>query len=142
MWKYKNKLLQKVPDGYCGFIYFIVNVGENPNKGKIYVGRKLFTNKTKSKISAREIKATKTRKRVKITVKESNWKQYNSSCQELIDDFNTYGAESFEKSILEFCDDKRCLSYRETWWQFKMNVLEVPSYNGNILGRFFKPKEK
>lgn len=138
MWKYRNKNLQVVPEGYFGFVYLITNLKD----GRIYVGKKQFATKTKSKISKREIAATKTRKRVKITVKESNWKDYNSSSEELIADYTKLGAGAFEKRILEFCEDKRCLSYKEVWWQFKYNVLEVDSYNGNILGRFFKPKEK
>lgn len=147
MWKYNGKNLTKkqtdaLPLEHCGFIYCITNVlvGDK-NYGKIYVGRKQFANKTRSKIGVKEKKLTKTRKRYKITVKESNWQDYNSSCQELIDDFKRLGANAFEKIILEFCPDKRCLSYREVWWMFYHNVLEIPSYNGNILGRFFKSKK-
>jgi hypothetical protein len=131
----KIKLLQKK---YFGFIYLITRLED----GKIYVGKKQFVSKTKAKISKREKKATNTKKRFKINVKESNWREYTSSNQELIDDYNKLGAAAFKKEILDFCEDKRCLTYKEVWWQFEYDVLEGNTYNGNIMGRFFKPKEK
>lgn len=136
MWIYKGKPLKQVPDGYLGFLYLITNKVD----GRIYVGKKQFTTKAKHKISKREKTATKTRKRYKVTVKESNWQDYNSSCKELIDDFNRLGVNCFEKTILDFAKTKADLTFLEVMYQFNYNVLEVPSYNGNILGRFFKTR--
>lgn len=136
-WKYRNGIVTEIPEGYVGFVYIITNMKD----GRIYVGKKIFEHRVKSRISKREIKSTKTRKRVKITLKDSGWQNYQSSCVPLQEDIKLIGAEWFNFMILEFCIDKRELSYREVWYQFHYNVLEVPSYNGNILGRFFKQKQ-
>lgn len=134
-WIYKGKEIKEIPEGYIGFIYLIEDA-----YGKIYIGKKQFTHKTKSRISKREIKATKTRKRVKVTLKDSGWLNYQSSCLPLQQAIKENGVENFTFEILALCKDKRELSYLEVKYQFKYNVLEVDSYNGNILGRFFKPK--
>lgn len=135
-WKYKGRTIKTIPEGYIGFIYLI----EDAN-GKIYVGKKQFTHRSKSRISKREIKATKTRKRVKVVQKESNWQNYQSSCLPLQQAIKERGEQNFTFEILALCKDKRELSYMEVKYQFLYNVLEVNSYNGNILGRFFKQKE-
>jgi ribosomal protein L28 len=138
MWLYNNKPLKSVPNGAFGFIYTVIRKMD----GKLYCGKKQLTHKTRAKISKREKAATKTRKRFKINVKESNWRDYNGSCQELLDDIEKLGEDKFEKHIIQFCANKRELSYAEVKWQFHYNVLETNSYNGNILGRFFKTKAK
>lgn len=151
MWTYKDKEVKEIPEGYIGFIYLIsekpeIIKGEHiveylKRDDKIYVGKKVFEHKRKTRISKREIAATKTRKRVKIVKKDSGWQAYQSSCLPLQQAIKQKGVKAFTFEILEFCKDKRELSYKEVWWMFKLNVLEVDSYNGNILGRFFKQKE-
>lgn len=141
-WIFQGKPLTKaqvkdLPINFYGFVYLI----QNKKTGKVYIGKKSLRSTTKTKITKREIKETKTRKRVRYIVKETNWQEYKSSSKELLEDFEKYGENSFDRIILEFCPDKTCLTYREVWWQFKYDVLENDTYNGNIMGRFFKPKQ-
>lgn len=62
------------------------------------------------------------------------------SCKELLEDIKNIGEDQFTKEIIEFCFNKTSLTYREVWYQFKFDVLEINSYNGNILSRFFRKK--
>lgn len=133
-WIYNKKPLTEIPEGYIGFIYCICRKADK----KVYIGKKQFTHRTKSKISKREKIATKTKKRVKITQKDSNWLNYKSSCLPLQQDIKELGQDKFTFTILKLCKDKRELSYEEVKAMFQYNVLETNSYNGNILGRFFK----
>lgn len=136
-WIYQGEEVKIQPEGFIGFIYRIYRKSD----GKDYIGKKQFSHKVKSKVTKREIKATKTRKRVKVTLKDSKWLEYRSSCVPLQDDIKKLGVGKFGFEILHFCKDKRELSYAEVKYQFLYNVLENDSYNGNILGRFFKQKK-
>lgn len=138
MWKYKNKNVVEIPEGYVGFIYLITNKTD----GRIYIGKKLFNSTKRSKIGVREKAATKTRKKYKINITDSGWQCYNSSCAELQNDIKTLGEQNFKRVILELCSNKTQLNYKEVWWQFKYDVLAINSYNGNISGKYFKPKKE
>ncbi len=141
-WIYKNKIIITPPTGSIGFIYKISRISYiDKISPKIYIGKKLFEHSHKSKISKREIKTTKTRKRVRIVKKDSGWQTYQSSCLPLQQDIKTLGVENFTFEILHFCKDKRELAYMEYKYMFKYNVLEIDSYNDNIGGRFFRKKQ-
>jgi len=136
-WIYDNNeitSLDFVPEKVIGFVYLITN----KVNGKIYVGKKILYNSRKSTISKKEKLETKTQKRFKRTVKESNWQDYYGSSLELKLDITKYGKYNFKREILEFCHSKKFMSYCEVKWQFKYNVLETDTYNGNILSRFFR----
>ena len=137
-WFYNHTPIESIEDipefeDKIGFIYKITN----KLTGKIYIGRKNLKHKRKTKISAKEKKATATRKRFKQVVKESDWKEYWGSCKELLEDIKTLGEEHFSREILEFSCNQKNLSYLEVKYQFRYNVLEEHSYNGNILAKFF-----
>lgn len=77
-------------------------------------------------------------------MKESDWKTYFGSCEELRKDVLKYGAKSFKREVLEICGCKRDLSYAEAREQFIRNVLYAQLsdgtkafYNANILNRFY-----
>lgn len=139
-WKYKKKVIDSIEDILAieptaiGFVYKITN----DINGKFYIGKKnLYSNRNK-KITKKEIAATKTRKR-KITVtKESNWKSYYGSSAELHKDVITHGKNNFTREIIEFCHSAKTLSYCEVKWQFQLEVLVKNTYNGNILGRYYR----
>jgi hypothetical protein len=136
-WTYQNKemtSLNDFPTNCVGFIYKITNI----LNGKIYVGKKILLTSRRSAISKREKLATATRKKFKVTVKESDWKTYFGSCQELKDDIKKHGEKNFVREILEFCHSKKYMTYCEVKYQFKYNVLETDTYNGNIMSKFFR----
>lgn len=139
MWLYKKKLVHSLSDLPKGthdhFIYMIIN----KTNGRRYIGKKILFNKTKKKISKKVISEKKTRKRVEIITKESNWKTYYGSSKELLDDLSILGEDKFERHILELVEGKKKASYRELVHLIKNNVLgNELYYNSNILGRFFK----
>ena len=138
-WIYNKKTLSEtdIPEEAIGFIYKIIHQPTN----KFYIGKKVlnFTRKKRLTKKEKELSENK-RKTFKRVTTDSNWKNYWGSCKELNEDVKNLGEEQFVREIIEFCFDKRQLSYKEVWYQFNLNVLEVNSYNGNILSRFFRPK--
>ena len=120
------------PLDYFGFVYRITRI----DTGRSYIGKKqlIFTRRKK-------IKGRVNRKHVK---KESDWKVYTGSCEELNQEIKTLGKERFRFEILKFCKTKSELGYKETEYQFKEDVLTaiLPDctrkyYNSNIMNRSF-----
>ena len=137
IWTYNGKAIHEVnqmPDGTIGFVYKIMNL----QTGKFYIGRKVIVSKRKTRISKREKEKTNTRKIFKIVVKESNWKTYTGSCKELNEDIQEFGEKAFHKFILEYCCSKKYMNYTEISYQIKADVLKIDSYNGNILGKYYR----
>lgn len=127
------------PDLYEGFVYLTVDLINN----KEYIGKKNFRSSQNKKLGKKEIAAlpvargrTPTKKKV---VKETDWKTYygsNSTIKELV---KKNGPENFKRYVLELCSTKKSLSYQETKYLFKYNVLESDKYyNDNILGKFYR----
>lgn len=130
--------LSQFPENTHGFVYMITN----KETGKFYVGKKILRNNLSKKLTKKEISEWSKPGRVpkkKKEVKESNWKDYWGSNQELKDDVKSLGEGSFERRILQFCFSSKQLTYFEMLWQLHYDVLCSPkSYNVNILGKFFK----
>lgn len=143
-WQYKNKSIRSITDlpnneNIVGFIYKITRIDKNSNSfGKIYIGKKVFHNNNRKKISKREITQTNTRKRIKVVTKESNWSSYYGSCKELKEDIEKLGVLHFKREILELCYTKKYMSFCEIEHQIKNDVLKVNSYNGNIMSRYYR----
>jgi hypothetical protein len=75
----------------------------------------------------------------KKEVKESNWKDYFGSNEELKNDVKTLGADQFDRQILQFCFSSKQLTYFEMLWQLQYNILCATNcYNSNILGKFYR----
>lgn len=129
-----NGSLDDLPGDYYGFIYKITNI----DNGKIYIGRKNFYTKRKRKFGKKEIAALTDRrsKKWEYVEKESNWRDYLSSCTPLKEDIKN-GANIY-REIIKLVDTKRAMTYYETKYQFLYKVIEDDTYNGSILGRFYK----
>lgn len=144
-WFYKGPLgtileinqIQDFEKEYIGFIYLITNTINN----KIYVGRKSLYSNINKKLTKKEIseqtgpgrKPTK-----KLVTAESNWKTYCGSSKELLKDIKEIGIENFNREIIHLCKSKKQLTFYEIQYQIIFKVLEVESYNDNILGKFYR----
>jgi len=132
-WVYKDKCLESPPRGFYGFVYCITD-----DTGRKYWGKKAFTHRRKVALSKKARKST--RKRVKITEKDSGWLNYWGSSKPLLEYISQKGTTNFHREVLKLCKTKASLSYWETYYLFINNVLFNDSWNGHILSRFFKGK--
>jgi hypothetical protein len=105
-----------------GFIYEITNTVLN----KKYIGKKQCT----SRIKRKPLKG-KTRNR--IDHKESDWKSYTSSSNELNEDIQKYGKDKFIFKIIKICNSKWALAYYEIKEQLDQNVLLSDNYYNGII---------
>lgn len=105
---------------FFGFIYEITNA----ITGKFYIGKKQCLRKIKRK-------PLKGKTRNRIDHKESDWKSYVGSSNDLLEDIQKYGKENFTFKILKLCNSKWELSYFEAKEQMARDVLLIEgSYNG------------
>lgn len=122
---------------YYGYIY---KTTHKPT-GKFYIGKKAYQHKRKKKLTKKELAAitTKGRKpKYKIEYVDSGWETYYGSSKELLADIEKFGKEEFEvNKIREVCT-RKALSYWEVYYMFHYDVLRGNTYNGNILGRFYR----
>lgn len=118
-----------IDENTFGFIYEITNVLEN----KIYIGKKQCFSKIKRK-------PLKGKTRCRRDIKESNWKFYTSSSNDLNNDITRLGKENFTFKILKACSCKWELAYYEIKEQIDRNVLfKTEYYNGIINVRIGRP---
>ena len=141
MWLYKNKVINKLedlPKGTFGFIYKITN----KTNGKFYIGKKQIMSQTNVKLGKKELEALPTQRgkkpSKKLVIKESNWVDYMGSNKFLLEDIKDLGEKKFIKEILVICPNKKLLTYWELATQCKYDVLQVNSYNDNLLGKFYR----
>lgn len=107
-------------DDVFGFIYEITN----KVTGKFYIGKKQCSRKIRRK-------PLKGKTRNRIDHKESDWKIYSGSSNDLQEDIKKYGKENFTHKILRTCNSKWELSYFEAKEQMSRDVLLIEnSYNG------------
>ena len=77
---------------------------------------------------------TKTRKRRKRTIVESDWKKYygsNAMVKELLE---SKGESAFKREILYLCKTKGEMSYMEAKMQFMFDVLLSEDYYNEFIG--------
>lgn len=116
-------------DSFFGFVYKI----ENTITGKYYIGKKQCSRKLKKR-------PLKGRVNKRIEIKESDWKTYTGSSNDLNEDIKKYGKENFTFTILKICGSKWELAYEEIKEQLKRDVLrDELSYNGIMNVRIGRP---
>jgi hypothetical protein len=111
-----------VHEDMFGFIYEITN----KVSGKKYIGKKQCIRKIKRK-------PLKGKTRNRIDHKESDWKTYTSSSNELNEDIQKHGKENFEFRILKVCGSKWELGYEEIKEQIARDVLRRDDYYNGII---------
>ncbi len=122
MWYFNGQEFNEVDKKYEGFVYLITNL-EN---GMKYIGKKHFWERRKNAKTGRR------------QTKESDWRKYFGSCDQLKEDVKSLGENKFKREILYLCPHKKSMSYYETCEQFKRNVLlDEAYYNTNIEGKFY-----
>jgi hypothetical protein len=125
-WKLKTDFV----DNAFGFVYEITN----NVSGRKYIGKKQMR-------SVRKLKPLKGKKKNRRVEKETDWKTYTGSSNELNDDIKNLGKEKFSFDILRFCNSKSHLAYEEIKYQIQNDViLKEEYYNGIINCRLGKIK--
>ena len=100
-------------------------------------GNFIYGQKKIIKVEKRPPLKGKVRKRK--MVKQSDWKTYCGSSNELKADIESLGEKEFTFEILEFCENKWMMSYEELRLQMLNNVLlRTDSYNGIVNVRLSK----
>ena len=122
MWTHKGKLVETLPDDCEGFVYLITNLTND----KKYVGKKL----ARFKVTRPPLKGKKNKRR---SSKESDWKTYWGSSDNLNADVASLGEESFTREILHYCQSRGMLSYLEAKEQFDREVLLSDEYYNGII---------
>jgi hypothetical protein len=113
-----------------GFIYQITNNVTN----RKYIGKKQM-------LTMRKLKPLKGKKKSRRVEKETDWKTYTGSSNELNSDIKKLGKENFSFDILKFCNSKSHLAYEEIKLQIIEDVLlKEEYYNGIINCRLGKVK--
>jgi hypothetical protein len=116
-WTYRGEFVESIPEVYDNFVYLITNLVSC----KKYIGKK-------KSYSLRTLPPLKGQKRKRKIVKESDWKIYYGSNDELNADVLLLGEENFSREILHWCRSKAEASYLEAYEQFIRKAIIDPSY--------------
>ena len=121
-WIYQDLPLEDIPENSIGCVYRITNTVS----GKLYIGKKnFFSTQSRQKTVTLKTTGEKKKKKVKVT-KESDWRTYYGSSDEVKKDIEILGQENFKREILELCYSKGELSYYEAKYQLIEDVLLYP----------------
>jgi len=148
MWLYKNEVINsidKMPDGTYGFIYQVTHLPSN----RKYIGKKVLYFERNVKLGKKELEILKEERKSKgiggrapakkKVVKESDWKTYYGSQNEIKELVKDGKESDFKREILKFVDNKKHLTYFECKYLFIYEVLENNNeyINDNILAKFY-----
>jgi len=125
-WNYQGRLLTENDTlNQFGFIYLITNIATN----RKYIGRKYL-----SKAGYKIINGKKKKIR-----KDSDWKIYYGSSEELKKDILELGEDNFTREILHFCKTRGHCNYMELREIIDQRALESDRYyNSWVSGRIHK----
>ena len=129
-------------DDYYGYVYMTTNL----ESGRQYIGKKIFKHTTNKKLGKKELAALPTQRgrtpSKKKVIKESDWKTYYGSADEVKQWAKSTSPDKLIRVILRLCHSSKELTYYETKYLFDYDVLTNNTVwvNSNILGKFF-PKD-
>lgn len=122
-WFYENEEYAGPTEELVGFVYIITEL----ETGKKYVGKKLFW-------STRKLPPLKGKKRRRTVVKESDWRDYFGSSEELKSLVESNGGDKYHREILHLCKSKGAMSYLELKEQVERDVLFRDDYYNEFIG--------
>lgn len=125
-WHYEGKKYELPKEFNHNDVYGFVYLITNRATGKKYIGKKFFWSK-------KTLPITKTRKRRKRLLVESDWKTYYGSNKHLNEDVQKQGEEMFYREILHLCKTKGECAYLEAKEQFDRGVLLTDDYYNGII---------
>ena len=126
MWHYNNEVYDPSEaelKQYVGFVYLITE----KSTGKKYIGKKLFW-------STRRLPPLKGKTRKRVVKKESDWRKYYGSSEELKLLVENKGGDNYHREILRLCITKGECSYYEAKEQFAHDVLLSDEYYNEFIG--------
>ena len=129
-------------DDYYGYVYMTTNL----ESGRQYIGKKIFKHTTNKKLGKKELAALPTQRgrtpSKKKVIKESDWKTYYGSADEVKQWAKSTSPDKLIRVILRLYHSSKELTYYETKYLFDYDVLtnDTVWVNSNILGKFF-PKD-
>jgi hypothetical protein len=120
---------------WYGYIYLTVDT----KTGRKYVGKKNFFHSQYKKLGKKELASIPVtrgkRPTKKLIIKESDWKIYYGSANEI----KSSSKDHYKRYLLKLCKSSKQLTYFELKYQFIHGVLENDGWiNDNIQGRFFR----
>jgi len=121
-WLHNNNVVDTLPEDCEAFVYLITN----KTNDKKYVGKKL----AKFKTTKPPLKGKKNKRR---GTKESDWREYWGSSDNLKEDVLALGEDKFTREILYFCPSRGVASYIEAREQFERKVLLSDEYYNGII---------
>jgi len=126
MWHFEGKPFDPDEDflsAYQGFVYEITEL----STGKKYIGKKFFW-------AIRKLPPLKGQKRKRTVKKQSDWKEYYGSSEELKNLVEQSGIDNYHRVILRLCRTKGECSYYEAKAQFENDVLLREEYYNEFIG--------
>ena len=125
-WYYNGKPYEPTEEELNSLVGFVYEI-EEKTTGKKYIGKKGFW---RSKI----LPVTKTRKRRRRTLVESDWRKYYGSSGLLKEMVIEHGEHIYNRVILKLCISKGAMSYYEAKLQFENDVLLRDDYYNEFIG--------
>ena len=119
-WYFEDKLFAPTEEELSVWQVFVYEIEEN-DTGMKYIGKKYFW---KPKI----LPVTKTRKRRKKTLVQSDWKDYFGSNKLLKENVSTKSVFNYNRKIIRLCETKGECSYYEALYQFQYSVILRDDY--------------
>jgi len=126
MWLFEEQTFDPTPEALATWVGFVYEVNDTAN-GKKYIGKKGFW-------STRRLQPLKGKKRKRVVKKESDWKTYYGSNEEIKLLVEASDPERWERRILRLCTSKGEMSYYEAKEQIERNVLFDDSYYNEFIG--------
>ncbi len=121
-WSVSPQVIEGFNENTLGFVYRVTNKADN----KFYIGKKQM-------YSIKKLKPLKGKRNKRLVEVETDWKTYTTSSNIINEDISKYEKDKFDFEILQFCNSKSQLAYREAKQQFDEDVLlNENSYNGII----------
>ena len=123
-WTYEGKPFDsdQIEDN-IGFVYLITDLTND----KKYIGKKNFW-------STRRLPPLKGKTRRRVVKKESDWKEYFGSSEQVKLLLEESGEKRFKREIIRLCKSKGEMSYYEAKEQFDKEVLFSDEYYNEFIG--------